>query len=84
MTLPSPLHKKWVNRLETEFFLQGDKERGLGVSVSPLMDRKRPALSVSQKAFFKAVTIPLFKRLTDLLPKTQTLLVGCQRNMDAL
>ena len=38
------VHLQWVHRLEDEFFLQGDRERRLGLPISPLFDRwGRPA-----------------------------------------
>ena len=49
LALPTELHKIWVERLQTEFFLQGDKERGANMPVSALMDRiKATQLSSSQ------------------------------------
>ena len=47
--LPNHLHQDWVDRLQTEFFAQGDREREAGLVVSPLMDReKHSSLSSSQ------------------------------------
>ena len=34
--------------LEEEMFLQGDKERELGISISPLCDRTKVGVSKSQ------------------------------------
>ena len=81
MTLPGAVHRGWVRRLEEEFFAQGDRERAAGLSISPLMDRDRPGLSVSQKGFFDAIAIPLFERLHHILPGTRAMLDGARRNM---
>lgn len=49
LALPEHLHKLWVERLQQEFFSQGDQERDKGMSVSALMDRtKTSKLSSSQ------------------------------------
>ena len=43
------LHQRWAYQLEEEFFRQGDQERGLGLPVSPLMDRNlRGGMTKSQ------------------------------------
>lgn len=81
MTLSSPVHKKWVSKLEEEFYAQGDIEKSMGLVVSPLMDRTRPGLSVSQTGFFRAIALPLFERLCDILPDTSAMLEGARHNM---
>lgn len=44
-----PVHQEWTRRLETEFYMQGDREREVGLPVSPLMDRHNPqGISSSQ------------------------------------
>ncbi len=42
------VHRKWVARLEEEFFKQGDKEREKGLTISPLFDRNKPGVTKSQ------------------------------------
>ena len=81
MTLPPAVHKVWVTRLEEEFFAQGDRERSMEMAISPLMDRHRPGMSVSQRGFFEAIAIPLFGRLHNILPETAAMLSGAKRNM---
>ncbi len=39
---------RWLERLEEEFFLQGDKERDAGLPISPLFDRTKQGVSKSQ------------------------------------
>jgi len=36
---PMHIYREWVNRVMEEFFRQGDRERELGVDVSPMCDR---------------------------------------------
>ena len=43
-----PVHCEWVERLEEEFSLQGDKERAAGLPISPLMDRTKEGVTNSQ------------------------------------
>lgn len=42
------LHFQWTSQLLEEFFLQGDKERELGLPFSPLCDRKNTLVAESQ------------------------------------
>ena len=37
--LPRDQHVQWVKELEEEMFAQGDRERELGLPISPMMDR---------------------------------------------
>merc|ERR1712080_482993 len=45
-------HCQWVQRLELEFFAQGDRERREGLEISFLMDRETGGVSESQTGFF--------------------------------
>jgi len=68
-------HLQWVDRLETEFFAQGDREKELGFSdISFLMDRERPGVSQSQTGFFEFVVLPLFRSLVRAFPATMPML----------
>ena len=48
LTASREVHKKWVNRLESEFFAQGDREREALLPISPLMDRTKEGVTKSQ------------------------------------
>jgi hypothetical protein len=67
-------HHAWVSRLEQEMFAQGDKEKALGISISPLMDRTKAGVSRSQIFFFNVVAIPLFTQLSQAFPGTKEIL----------
>ena len=55
------LHKKWVNLVLEEFFLQGDREKTLKLSVSPLMDRDTVDIASSQTGFIDFICAPLYE-----------------------
>jgi hypothetical protein len=42
---------RWVSSLEEEFFLQGDRERQMGVPLSPLCDRTKQGVTKSQVGY---------------------------------
>ena len=55
--------------------MQGDKERQVGLPVSPLMDRTlQGGMTRSQLGVFSIVGIPLFKALVELFPEAQPVL----------
>ncbi|KAG2486573.1 hypothetical protein HYH03_014743 [Edaphochlamys debaryana] len=57
------VHKRWLAALEEEFFLQGDREKALGLPISPLFDRSKQGASKSQVGFFDFVALPLIRAL---------------------
>ena len=53
LSSPRDVHMKWVRLLEEEFFRQGDSEKASGLSVSPLMDREKNGITMSQVSLLK-------------------------------
>lgn len=49
-------------------FIQGDKERGLGIEIAMLCDRKTTNVGKSQIGFIDFVVLPYFDALTKILP----------------
>jgi len=80
MALDWELHLQWVQRLEEEFFLQGDREKEGGLPVSFLMDRCQPGPSGSQVGFFDAVVLPLFELLLHAAPQAEIVLKSVREN----
>ncbi|DBA85497.1 TPA: hypothetical protein ACH3X2_000442 [Trebouxia sp. C0005] len=77
-------HKRWTYQLEEEFFQQGDKEKALGLSVSPLMDRAhKGGVTRSQVGFFNIVGLPLFKAMADVFEDSAPLYEGALANFQA-
>lgn len=68
LALPWRCHLVWVERLEMEFFAQGDLERALGLPISFLMDREKPGVTQTQLGFFAFVVDPLFDALVEAFP----------------
>jgi hypothetical protein len=62
-------HMVWVKKLEQEMFKQGDKERELGLPVSPLMDRHSgKGVTKSQTGFYSFVALPLYQSISSAFP----------------
>ena len=62
------LHHDWSMRITNEFWALGDKERNLGVQVSPLCDRVNDKdIAKSQIGFFQFVCNPFFEQVADLV-----------------
>lgn len=67
-TRPLEYSKKWTMRVLDEFFLQGDKERELGLPISNLCDRYSINVAKSQIGFFDFFVKPFFAELTQAFP----------------
>ncbi|GAX85028.1 hypothetical protein CEUSTIGMA_g12448.t1 [Chlamydomonas eustigma] len=69
--LPVEVGQEWVLRLEEELFKQGDRERALGLPVSPLSDRKKPESGVSkaQPGFYEFIVLPLAYNFMHVFPE---------------
>lgn len=54
--------------MEQEFFLQGDKERELSVTISPFMDRNNPNQPRMAISFIDYIVLPLYQQTAKILP----------------
>ncbi|KAG2485173.1 hypothetical protein HYH03_016063 [Edaphochlamys debaryana] len=68
------VHRKWLAGLEEEFFRQGDKEKLLGLPISPLFDRAKQGVGKSQVGFYDFVALPLVHALSSAFPGAQPLM----------
>ncbi|XP_040564835.1 uncharacterized protein [Lepeophtheirus salmonis] len=55
------ISRLWSYRASEEFFRQGDKERELGLSVTPPFDRLTMTVAKIQTGFYRMVASPLFE-----------------------
>ncbi|GIL81435.1 hypothetical protein Vretifemale_10473, partial [Volvox reticuliferus] len=69
-----PVHQRWLSSLEEEFFRQGDRERELGLPISPLFDRAKQGVGKSQVGFYDFVALPLAHALSSAFPGAQPLM----------
>jgi len=68
---PFPVAKYWAEVIQEEFFLQGDQERVLGLTISPFMERGNSSLPQMQVNFSGFIVIPLFQAIAKVLPEIQ-------------
>ena len=59
----------WAEKALFEFFLQGDREKEMGLPVSPLCDRTTVKKPDSQIGFSKFVIQPAFDLLAEIIPR---------------
>lgn len=65
---PFKLCAKWADLVVEEFCLQGDKEKELGVEVSPMCDRDQINLCNMQMGFIEFVVAPLIIAFVNIFP----------------
>ena len=73
---------KWVELLSEEFWLQGDKEKSMGLSVSFLCDRKNTNVPSSQVNFIRGFIIPTFEVLVNIFPTLNYTVENANNNMN--
>lgn len=61
----SPNHSpiSWVQRLESKYLLQGDKEKKETLAVSALVDRDKRGVKAAETGFCEMFVNPLFEAL---------------------
>jgi hypothetical protein len=59
------LHQEWSSRVAREFHEQGDEEKQLGLTVSPLCNREGFVMASSQVGFLKFICVPTWKELSN-------------------
>ena len=77
-------HIAWCERLEAEFFTQGDFERVEALNVSPLMNRHQPGVCDHRNSvgFFQMFVIPMLDLWVDVFPACMPILKQGRANLD--
>jgi calcium/calmodulin-dependent 3',5'-cyclic nucleotide phosphodiesterase len=61
--------KAWAKKLLCEFHAQGDKERALGLPISPMCDRtSEVSVATGQIGFINFIVRPYFMTVTNIIP----------------
>ena len=80
-TKPLELYTQWVDRLMTETFKQGDKERRQGLSISPLCDRHTVNVAKCQVNFINFIVEPIWETMAQLIfPDAEKIIVNIEEN----
>lgn len=67
-TKPLTVYKKWAEMIMEEFWLQGDKEKDLGLPPSFLCDRVTTFLPAAQVGFMNGIVLPLTQVVVEIFP----------------
>ena len=73
---------KWVELLNEEFWLQGDKEKSLGINVSFLCDRNNANVPKDQINFLKGFIIPTFDIMSQMFSGLNYTMENIQNNIN--
>ncbi|KAJ1434174.1 hypothetical protein B484DRAFT_446819 [Ochromonadaceae sp. CCMP2298] len=77
---PYDICAKWADLVVEEFCLQGDKEKNLGMEVSPMCDRDAISLCNMQMGFIEFVVAPLIIAFVSILPALHGIGANMQNN----
>ena len=75
------ISKKWIKLLCEEFWIQGDKEKSLGIPVSFLCDRDKIDVPSSQVGFLKGFIFSTFDSLVEIFPPLKFTMDNAKNNM---
>ena len=68
---PLSSHLRWVEMLQAEFFIQGDREKFHGLPVTAMFDRNSPCtMHSTQSSFFQMIAMPMFEKLFEAFPSS--------------
>ncbi|CAF0979474.1 unnamed protein product [Rotaria sp. Silwood1] len=82
-TKPLDIYIKWTDRIMEEFWRQGDKERDLGLEISPMCDKRVASVEKHQVGFIEFIVHPLWETWADLVyPDASAILETLEQNRD--
>ena len=81
-TKPLDIYLIWAQKVVDEFFIQGDKERELGMKISFLCDRNTVSLPQSQLGFIEGVVQPMYNMIVEFFPELEYATNNINVNME--
>ena len=76
------IYNLWANKVMSEFFRQGDKEKELGLKVSMNCDRLTTTLPQCQIGFMNFIVGPLFISIVEIFPELNFLVENLNNNVE--
>eukprot|EP01061_Rhynchopus_euleeides_P008928 TRINITY_DN18069_c1_g3_i1.p1 TRINITY_DN18069_c1_g3~~TRINITY_DN18069_c1_g3_i1.p1 ORF type:complete len:585 (+),score=168.44 TRINITY_DN18069_c1_g3_i1:36-1790(+) len=81
LSKPTHMAEKWGTLVQEEFYCQGDKERQLGMEVTPIFDRTRDVSGTDGSlGFLRALALPLYELVGKLYPSLSYVAEGAREN----
>lgn len=77
---PFEIYYQWADRILTEYWNQGDKEKEAGLQISYLMDRYTVNTSKSQIGFIDVLVLPLYEVASKFLPDLSIAIKNMEEN----
>ena len=78
---PDKISEKWIKRIYEEFFVQGDLEKQLGLTVSNFCDRETTNINKAMIGFINYVVSPTFELLSTLVYELAEYKEYCKANL---
>ena len=82
-TKPLDVYEQWADKVMNEFWLQGDKEREMGIPISFLCDRYTITKAQGQVGFMEGVVTPFFSFFVKFFPGIDFLTDNLSKNKEA-
>ena len=81
---PNHIYAEWARNISREFYMQGDAERKLNLSISPFMDRtkEKEEFPKGQISFMMYIVQPMVEAISALLPSMSFAIGLCADNKD--
>jgi hypothetical protein len=78
---PDKISAEWTKRVYGEFFIQGDMEKKLNITVSMFCDRETTNVNKAMIGFISFVVGPTIHTLTKLIPEVYDYTEYCRNNL---